>query len=684
MHIRRFVLLLASAAALLAEGAAASEPRRALVIGNNDYSTFPLKNSVNDASSLTVALRKLGFDVTTLRNVPDNKISETAARFLNESSAKPGTVSLLFFSGHGFQYRDRNWVTGVNVNPKNIGAGGLVDIQELLARIKPRADAVNIVILDACRSYAPDKAAENKPYSVMDAPPGTLLAFSTAPGREASDGQETETNGVYTKFLLKHMNAPGEPVESIFKRVRADVLRETEGEQVPWENSSLTRDFYFNPAPPGYSAQARAVEAAQAQRPAEIPAKSKTAAKKPAKTPAPSVLAMVESKPMPAKDKLPAIPPPVDSLSSLYLALAKIGSAGSPAAVARLAPQVSNDPYQIDSSDDPVRAANVVLKRLTGFEFSPAELKEMADNVLTVHAELAPLADWAASMFGLGNETGLMIRAIIVGGVADRAGLREGDIILKVNGKPTRTLPDIFAIASEIRPGEMVSVVAFRDGERFTSSGVVERSSIEHLVYIATSVSVRENNMERSKALLRFNSSRGHGPSQAVLAHYLFNEGSGGGGLLGIFTGKPSLYPEALALAESARQAGVSMGAHLLVLAYANGWGVPQSYAAANDLRMEWAEKQGASWAWSGLGLALLQGQGLPVHYVTARNALVRAAAQGHFDGMLGLGMIYENGYGVPRDVQAAAVWYRRAIETGNLNAIEYAEGQLRGLGLGR
>jgi len=46
-------------------------------------------------------------------------------------------------------------------------------------------------------------------------------------------------------------------VESVFKRVRAEVARATSDNQVPWEASSLTGDFYFaNPV-----AQARPVAA---------------------------------------------------------------------------------------------------------------------------------------------------------------------------------------------------------------------------------------------------------------------------------------------------------------------------------------------------------------------------------------------------------------------------------------
>ena len=44
------------------------------------------------------------------------------------------------------------------------------------------------------------------------------------------------------------MATPGQPIEDVFKQVRVTVLRETSGQQTPWDSSSLVRDFVFRPA----------------------------------------------------------------------------------------------------------------------------------------------------------------------------------------------------------------------------------------------------------------------------------------------------------------------------------------------------------------------------------------------------------------------------------------------------
>ena len=78
----------------------------------------------------------------------------------------------------------------------------------------------------------------------VDAPLGSMVAFSTAPGGVALDNQGDE-NSLYTRHLLSALQTPGLPVELLFKQVRLAVARDTARVQVPWESSSLTGDFCF-------------------------------------------------------------------------------------------------------------------------------------------------------------------------------------------------------------------------------------------------------------------------------------------------------------------------------------------------------------------------------------------------------------------------------------------------------
>jgi len=67
-------------------------------------------------------------------------------------------------------------------------------------------------------------------------------------GSVAQDGEGR--NGLYTAALLNALRQPNLKAEEVFKRVRVDITRKTGRKQVPWESSSLTGEFVFNPGPP--------------------------------------------------------------------------------------------------------------------------------------------------------------------------------------------------------------------------------------------------------------------------------------------------------------------------------------------------------------------------------------------------------------------------------------------------
>ena len=81
--------------------------------------------------------------------------------------------------------------------------------------------------------------------ALVDAPVGTLIIYATSPGNVSEDGDGR--NGIFTEALLKHINTPGLEVELMLKEVRREVQVATDGNQVPWTNSSLTGSFYFYP-----------------------------------------------------------------------------------------------------------------------------------------------------------------------------------------------------------------------------------------------------------------------------------------------------------------------------------------------------------------------------------------------------------------------------------------------------
>jgi tetratricopeptide (TPR) repeat protein len=122
-----------------------------------------------------------------------------------------------------------------------------VAADRVLAFMEAASTKVNMIIMDACRNNPFERSwhrsANGNGLAMMDAPTGTIIAYATAPGRVASDGESA--NGLYTSALLKYMKDPGLNVEQVFKRVRTEVTEKSSGAQVPWETTSLTGEDFF-------------------------------------------------------------------------------------------------------------------------------------------------------------------------------------------------------------------------------------------------------------------------------------------------------------------------------------------------------------------------------------------------------------------------------------------------------
>jgi TonB family protein len=85
--------------------------------------------------------------------------------------------------------------------------------------------------------------------------------------------------------------------------------------------------------------------------------------------------------------------------------------------------------------------------------------------------------------------------------------------------------------------------------------------------------------------------------------------------------------------------------------------------------------------AWQGhadtqllLGHLLSGGRGiLPVNVAEAATWYRKAAEQGRADAQVDVGIAYENGAGVPKDLSQALSWYRKAAEQGNETGLQYS-----------
>jgi uncharacterized caspase-like protein len=223
-------------------------PRRALVIGNGNYGFGPLKNPANDARAIAEELKRAGFEVTVVIDQGRSAMLDAIGKY-GESLASSKAIGVFYFAGHGVQLAWRNYLLPTDAQIARIEdiKERCVDVNAVIEGIAKAANPMNVVILDACREnpFGGDVKPEQRGLSQLDAPPGTLLAYATAPGNLASDGDGA--NGLYTEQLLKELKVPEAKIEDVFKRVRLTVRRRSNGQQIPWESTSLEEDFWFIP-----------------------------------------------------------------------------------------------------------------------------------------------------------------------------------------------------------------------------------------------------------------------------------------------------------------------------------------------------------------------------------------------------------------------------------------------------
>ncbi len=223
-----------------------SAKRTALVIGNSAYPNAPLKNPVNDAQDMAAVLKASGFTVAIALDADQRKMEEVIAEFGRK--LREGGAGLFYYAGHGIQMDGTNYLIPVDAaieTPSDIRYKA-VDAGWVLGKMGDAANGLNIIILDACRNnpFARSSRAVDQGLAKMDAPTGSIIAYATAPGSVAADGDGR--NGIFTRNLMHYIQQPRMKVEDVFKNTRMAVMKETDNRQTPWESSSLMGNFYFN------------------------------------------------------------------------------------------------------------------------------------------------------------------------------------------------------------------------------------------------------------------------------------------------------------------------------------------------------------------------------------------------------------------------------------------------------
>jgi uncharacterized caspase-like protein len=266
-HFTAFVVALVVFAGTLAS--AHAEKRVALVIGNSTYQhTAQLKNPSNDATDMAAKLRQLGFEVIDGTNLSKAEMEQRIRSF--SAKLDGADVGLFFYAGHGFQVDGKNFLAPIDARLKSDADIDFEAVElNLVLKQMERNSRVSIVFLDACRdnplatnlTIASRSLQVGRGLAQVEKAVGMMIAFATQPGNVALDGEGR--NSPFTHALLGHIDQEGTTINDLMVEVRKDVLASTAGKQVPWENSSLTGQFFFKPAAPKSTSEQSVETAAQ-------------------------------------------------------------------------------------------------------------------------------------------------------------------------------------------------------------------------------------------------------------------------------------------------------------------------------------------------------------------------------------------------------------------------------------
>jgi TPR repeat protein len=619
----RLVLAGTLVAALAAPALAqAPPPRVALVIGNNAYPDAPLRNPVNDARAMAGALRRAGFDVLVRENLTQKQMLRAMAEFGRK--VVPGSSALFYYAGHGLQLGGKNYLVPVDAVIEGEADIRLetVDVDAVLDQV--RENSLNLIILDACRNNPFERRSRgsSRGLATIEAPVGTLIAYATAPGKVASDGDGR--GGLYAGELVKAMATPGLKVEDVFKRVRAAVARQSRNEQIPWESSSLVGDFYFAPA-----------------------ASAAPAAPSPATPPVTAAIPPPGGQPRPAAlrecDELAGVRDPAEAGTRDVWAETIVGKR----AVA------------------PCRQAVALMPASPRYMTQYARALAVArdDTEAVIWYRKAAELDYPRGQGGLGTmyENGRGVTRDLAEALRwYRKAADQGDSLAQNN------LGWMYADGrGGLRKDEAEAVRLFRLA---ADRGYARAQNSLGLMY-ANGRGVRRDDAEAAH-WYRKGADQGDPLAQNNLG-WRYLEG----------VGVKKDEAEAMRLFRLAADQGYGRGHNSLGVMYLHGRGIPKDEAEARRSFRKGADR-GDPYAQANLAWMHADGKGgMKKDEAEAVRLFRRAADQGNGLGQASLGFMYEKGRGVPKDEAEAIRWYRKGVDQGevlalNLLGLAYAEGR--------
>lgn len=221
--------------------------RKALLIGGSDYrNQLKLPNPKNDVRAMKKMLQGLGFDVVESLDERRDQILEKLINHTQHLNA--GDISLVFYAGHGLQFKGRNYIIPFDFPPflsvQALRAYG-IDANDYVEKIDTRTPQLNLVMLDACRDFI-GSTEQGLAKIEADQSRNTVIMLAAAPGKKASDGDGK--NSPFTEAVLRNFPKQ-EDFSKVITYITRDVSQSTGDQQKPVSTVSI-QDADFRLAQP--------------------------------------------------------------------------------------------------------------------------------------------------------------------------------------------------------------------------------------------------------------------------------------------------------------------------------------------------------------------------------------------------------------------------------------------------
>jgi TPR repeat protein len=222
--------------------------RCALVIGNNEYiNVSKLTNAINDADDISAALKRMHFEVTTLKNVNYESLTKSLSDF--KARTKDAEIILIYYAGHGMTYDAMSHLLPINVPHTNCVEEMLkysISTNSILEGLDNSSTQVKLIFLDACRNKLPLSPCEKTPPKLSaQLRNNTAIVYATDDGTTANDG--ISRNGLFTGCLLKFIEIPNMEVKSMIAKTIGEAQMVSSNKQVPNSTMNISIDVVLNP-----------------------------------------------------------------------------------------------------------------------------------------------------------------------------------------------------------------------------------------------------------------------------------------------------------------------------------------------------------------------------------------------------------------------------------------------------